>query len=564
VHRVALIIGIDGYPHRRLQNAVSDARRIDATLKQRGFVTTLLEDPDGTAITARLSAFQANAAKADIALIYLAGHGVERSGSGYFLPRDFPFPVTALAAKLYGIGIGDVVETAKEAHSGIVILDACRNWPTSRVEERSLNEQLDAIVANQREWNNVLLAYSTSSADTAGDGVPGTGSRFCNAFTRHALDHSLTLEECFRRVSQDVTRESPRGQQPWTYSSLQRNLTFSDLPKFFLQQRHVTQNIGSWAAPDHTNTGIFAGADNESVWHIVPATTGRACYIDEARIVGAAHLGRYLLIASQDGKVLSTGHGGTTMMFDTSSPCNGMTASPNAVRFAMYGEKKVWFFDVVADRLKSVTEADVKFEIYCCKFLTDDIVWVGGGNGNILSFDLRPKQPTVEAFKPLGHHINAMALSHDQQTIYCAGQSGLVATLDVSGSILRTFIEDLRPKTPWGLRATLSQVADDDVIHRYLFDRRSLPKRTVRELEKHIAPLDFHSCAHAPGIPILALGSTEGTIHLLDSRDGQILQEIDATKGSASSICGLSFLSDHQLAALSTDGDAMFFAAKLS
>ncbi|MBY5560558.1 caspase family protein [Rhizobium leguminosarum] len=91
--------------------AVSDARRIDATLKQRGFVTTLLEDPDGPAISTSLSAFQAKATKADIALIYLAGHSVERSGSGYFLPRDFPFPVTALAAKLYGISIGDAVET---------------------------------------------------------------------------------------------------------------------------------------------------------------------------------------------------------------------------------------------------------------------------------------------------------------------------------------------------------------------------------------------------------------------------------------------------------------------
>ncbi|WGI73341.1 caspase family protein [Sinorhizobium meliloti] len=561
VRRVALIIGIDRYTHHRLKNAVSDARKIDGTLKQRGFVTIRLEDPDEPTIKTSFSAFQASAAKADIALIYLAGHGVERSGSGYFLPQDFPFPVTALATKLYGISVGDAVEAVRGAYSGIVILDACRNWPISQDEERALSEQLDAIVANQREWNNVLLAYSTSSADTAGDGIPGTGSRFCHAFTRHALDHSLTMDECFRRISQDVLSESLRGQQPWTYSSLQRSLTFTDLPRFFLQQRHAAQNVGSWATADYTATGIFAGADNESVWLVTPATAVRECLMNKARIVGAAHLGRYLLLASQDGKVWSWGDTGSALIFDTSSRCNGMATSPKATRFATYGASKVSFFKVADGGLKSVFEEDMKFEIYCCKFVTEDIVWVGGEDGNILSFDLRPEQPTVVAFEPLGYHINAMALSHDQSSVYCAGQTGRVAALNLSGNLLRTIFADLKPKTAWGLRATLSMVAGDDLIHRYLFDRRSLPEQTICKLEQHIAPVDFHSCAHAPGLPIVAVGSTEGMIHILDSRDGQILQEIEAT---TSSICGLVFLSDHQLAALCTDGEAMFFAAKLS
>lgn len=54
-----------------------------------------LLDPDLAAFDAALAAFKRAVQTADLALIYLAGHAVERHGSSYFLPVDFRFPPTA-------------------------------------------------------------------------------------------------------------------------------------------------------------------------------------------------------------------------------------------------------------------------------------------------------------------------------------------------------------------------------------------------------------------------------------------------------------------------------------
>ncbi|TGR35838.1 caspase family protein, partial [Mesorhizobium sp. M1C.F.Ca.ET.195.01.1.1] len=92
-----------------------------------------------------------------------------------------------------------------------------RNWPHDPDEARRTSNDLEELVADERSWSNLLLAYATSATRDAGDGAKGMGSAFSNALCRHLLDHSLTVDECFRRVSQDVVAQR-NDQQPWTYS----------------------------------------------------------------------------------------------------------------------------------------------------------------------------------------------------------------------------------------------------------------------------------------------------------------------------------------------------------
>jgi len=81
VKRRAMVIGIDTYRQDPLRNAVSDARKAATALERRGFGTNLLENADETTIKSALNDFSKQAHEAEIALVYLAGHAVERSGT---------------------------------------------------------------------------------------------------------------------------------------------------------------------------------------------------------------------------------------------------------------------------------------------------------------------------------------------------------------------------------------------------------------------------------------------------------------------------------------------------
>ncbi len=225
--RHALVIGANAYHDAALANAVDDARRVAAALRERGFSTSIALDPDQAAIDVALADFKLSAQTAELALIYLAGHAVERHGSGFFLPVDSEFPVTAARLRFTATCFNAFVEATNGAGSRIIVLDACRNWPHDPDEVRRTLNDLEELAADERDWPNLLLAYATSSTRTAGDGGKDQGSVFSSSLCRQLLDHDLTVDECFRRVSQDVVAHR-HEQQPWTYSSLARTLSFTE------------------------------------------------------------------------------------------------------------------------------------------------------------------------------------------------------------------------------------------------------------------------------------------------------------------------------------------------
>lgn len=97
--RHALVIGAIAYPGAELDNAVGDAGRMADALRARCFSVSIVLDPDPAAIDIALAAFRPTVQAAELALIYLAGHDVERHGRGYFLPIDFGFSPTAASLR---------------------------------------------------------------------------------------------------------------------------------------------------------------------------------------------------------------------------------------------------------------------------------------------------------------------------------------------------------------------------------------------------------------------------------------------------------------------------------
>lgn len=72
----------------------------------------------------------------------------------------------------------------------------------------------------------------------------------------------------------------------------------------------------------------------------------------------------------------------------------------------------------------------------------------------------------------------------------------------------------------------------------------------------------FPACALAPTLPLLAIATGESTVILLDTRDRQVIQELDVGSGYSSQVAGVHFLSDDALVVVGGRGDVTFFGAR--
>ncbi|MGZ8284666.1 MAG: hypothetical protein ACXW27_02280 [Allosphingosinicella sp.] len=80
-------------------------------------------------------------------------------------------------------------------------------------------------------------------------------------------------------------------------------------------------------------------------------------------------------------------------------------------------------------------------------------------------------------------------------------------------------------------------------------------------MTERIGRPSYHACAVAPSLPILAIGTEESTVLLLDWRDRQIFQELDVTSGHSTIVSGMKFFSDREFAVVGGQGQVTFFAS---
>jgi Caspase domain len=93
--RIALVIGESRYLNLpRLINPEKDARSIAETLQKMGYNTHLLLDASEDGIRKEIRKFASESSKADVAVVFYAGHGAQLNGSNYLLPLDIDVPHT--------------------------------------------------------------------------------------------------------------------------------------------------------------------------------------------------------------------------------------------------------------------------------------------------------------------------------------------------------------------------------------------------------------------------------------------------------------------------------------
>ena len=219
--RVALVIGNAQYKKLRpLKNSVNDATDIDQALKQFGFQTTFLSDASLSQMRESTRRFAEQLSNADVALIYFAGHGVESKNKNYMIPvNSSPVFEYELAEQAYDVSAWlEMLETIKSNNAervNIVILDACRD--NNLFGSRSLNRGLSRMDAPA----GTFLSYSTAPGKVAADvGDGGRNSPFTRNLLKAIQQPGQPIEEVFKEVRRNVTRETNGAQVPWESSSL--------------------------------------------------------------------------------------------------------------------------------------------------------------------------------------------------------------------------------------------------------------------------------------------------------------------------------------------------------
>jgi hypothetical protein len=225
--RVALIIGNSTYKVSPLPNPSNDATDIDEALRRSGFQTTLIRDATLGQMREATRKFADQLTNSDVALIYFAGHGIEANRKNYMIPvnADLKFEYE-LADQGYDAGIWlEMLESIKSNNAdrvNIVILDACRN--NTLIGSRNLGRGLGKMDAP----TGTFLAYSTAPGRVAADGARGERN---SPFTKHLLramqQPGLPIEEVFKEVRRNVSRETSGAQVPWESTSLTGYFSFS-------------------------------------------------------------------------------------------------------------------------------------------------------------------------------------------------------------------------------------------------------------------------------------------------------------------------------------------------
>ncbi len=216
--RFALVIGNDEYKGAKLATPANDAGLVADALQAAGFTVTGARNLDQATLRESFREFlgQVSAAGPDtVALVYLAGFGLQFEGENYFVPvdadiqRDVDIPLQA-------IRISDLTQplAALPGPAKIVILDASRQHPFARG-----GQPLASGLALVDPAPSMAIAFSAAPG-TVGPDEPGPYGAFATSFTEMIAAGGLTLDDIFARLRLRVSDLTKGAEVPWYASQI--------------------------------------------------------------------------------------------------------------------------------------------------------------------------------------------------------------------------------------------------------------------------------------------------------------------------------------------------------
>jgi tetratricopeptide (TPR) repeat protein len=238
--RIALVIGNSAYKNvPALTNPQKDANAIATSLRNVGFDTvTLAVDSTREKLIDSLRAFADEAEKADWAIVYYAGHGIEVNGQNYLIPTDAKL-ASDRDVQFEAIPLDQVMASLEGAKKlKLVLLDACRDNPFApqmrrtaapapapvaaaastaggTISSRSIGRGLGEVKVSGAS----LVVFAAKHGETALDGEGGN-SPFAVAMVQRIATPGVEINKIFRLVRDDVMEATAGRQEPYTYGSL--------------------------------------------------------------------------------------------------------------------------------------------------------------------------------------------------------------------------------------------------------------------------------------------------------------------------------------------------------
>ena len=243
--RIALVIGNGTYQKvPALPNPLHDAQDVSDALKRLGFAVNTVTDADFDTFRRSLLEFGRRALKADMAVFYYAGHGVEINGDNWLLPIDVALK-HEIDASAEAIDLRSAMQAVSSAKTlGLVILDSCRNNPfRPTMANSNSTRRIETLgLAPVEPGDNVLVAYAARDGTVAKDGV-GRNSPYTQSLLRHIETAGLEIDFLFRNVRDDVIAATDNEQQPFVYGSLSSDEIYLKSPSAGTAAADPTGNI---------------------------------------------------------------------------------------------------------------------------------------------------------------------------------------------------------------------------------------------------------------------------------------------------------------------------------
>jgi uncharacterized caspase-like protein len=224
--RIALVVGNGAYAKSPLATAANDAGLVAQTLQAAGFDVVGARDLDGETLRRSFRDFiqKAEASGPDtVAMVYLAGYGMQLAGENYFIPvdstlsRDTDIPTE-------GLRISDYIRqlAALPLKAGVVVLDAARQQPF--IEG---GQPIASGLALVEPEAHMLIAFNAGPG-TIAPNEQGSYGVYAQSLAEMIRTGGLPLPEVFNRVRLRVNEASKGAQVPWDAEKIDAQFVFFD------------------------------------------------------------------------------------------------------------------------------------------------------------------------------------------------------------------------------------------------------------------------------------------------------------------------------------------------
>ena len=224
--RFALVIGNDEYKSTKLATPANDAGLVANALTAAGFTVTGARNLDQATLRESVREFLGQVAAAGpdaVAVIYLAGFGVQFAGENYYVPVDADL-ARDVDVPLQAVRISDFVQPLAALPAGvkIVVLDAARQSPFAQG-----GEPLASGLALVDPAPGMAIAFNAAPG-TIGPEEPGPYGAYATALTEMIAAGGLSLDDVFARVRLRVSEVTNGGEVPWYASQINTPFLFTE------------------------------------------------------------------------------------------------------------------------------------------------------------------------------------------------------------------------------------------------------------------------------------------------------------------------------------------------